>query len=75
MTDIQIKNTDICKQVFLSILPTFVEFAKQDIEEGETCYSAIKLEGKSAVDAAINIAREWLEYLSLPSGSKFTNEN
>ena len=62
MTDIQIKNTDICKQVFLLILPTFVEFAKKDIEEGETYYSAMRLEGKAAVEAAINIARQWLEY-------------
>lgn len=63
MTDIQIKSTDICKRVFLSILPTYVESARKDIKEGSVDYeSAMKGAWTAAVNAAIHITRQWLEY-------------
>lgn len=63
MTDNQIKSTDICKQVFLAILPIYAESAKKDIRDGYlSSDEAFPSCGVAATEAAIKIARQWLEY-------------
>lgn len=63
MIDIQVKSTDICKQVFLSILPSYVESARKNILEGYvTVDEGFAGCGSAALNAAIKIARQWLEY-------------
>ena len=63
MTDLQVKSTDICKQVFLSILPLYAKSARKDIRKGYfTVDEGFAGCGSAALNAAIKIARQWLEY-------------